>query len=120
MTPKSIPNLALDLFRVDFQHPVFLMACAVFLIDVTVSACSKTHTKQNNNKALKRQWTNISISCKTQEIFRFGLRMSVQMGELILGYSTFAPLVAPLAPQSVFLLNRCSQSAPKVIPRLQK
>jgi hypothetical protein len=33
---------------------------------------------------------------------------------------TLAPLVAPLAPQVVFLLKTCSQSAPKVVPSLQK
>jgi hypothetical protein len=55
MTPKSIPNLALDLFVVDFLHPLFLMACAVFSIDFTVSVCSKTHKKQNKHKALERQ-----------------------------------------------------------------
>ena len=120
MTHKSIPNLAPDLFVVDFLHPLFLMACAVFLIDFTVSACSKTHTKQNKNKALKRQWNNMSISGKKQEISRKWLPNSVQMGEFILGNSTLAPLVAPLAPQTVFLSKKCSQSAPKVIPGLQK
>jgi hypothetical protein len=120
MTPKSIPNLALDLFVVDFLHPLFLMACAVFFIDFTVSACSKTHTKQNKNKALKRQRKTISISYKKQEIFRKWLPNSVQTGELILRNSTLAPLVAPRASQTAFLSNKCSQSAPKVIPGLQK
>ena len=120
MTPKSMKNQALDIFVVDFLHPLFLMACAVFLIDFTVSACSKTHRKHDKHKALKRQWKHISISCKKQEVFRKWLPNSAQMGEFISCNSTFAPLVAPLAPQTVFLSEKCSHNAPKVIPGLQK
>ena len=60
------------------------------------------------------------ILCKIQEIFRKWLPNSVHMGDFILGNSTLEPLVAPLAPQTVFLSEKCTQSAPKVIPGLQK
>ena len=76
----------------------------------------KTEQKQSLEKTMK----NMSNSAKKLEIFRKWPPNSVQMGELILGNSTLAPLVAPLAPQTVFLSNKCSQSAPKVIPGLQK
>jgi len=41
------------------------------------------------------------------------------MGEVILGDFTLSRLVAPLAPQSVFLLKTYNQSVPKVSPRCQ-
>ena len=44
----------------------------------------------------------------------------VPKSELMLRVLTLAPLLAPLAPQLVFLLNKFSQSAPKVVPRSQK
>jgi hypothetical protein len=39
----------------DFLHTQFLLPCAVFLIAFTVPACSKTHNKLHENKALKTQ-----------------------------------------------------------------
>ena len=51
-----------------------------------------------------------------QEIFIKRLPNDVQMGALMLGNFTLAPLVAPLAPQFIFLLQnvakvlqKCSQ-----------
>ena len=41
----------------------------------------------------------------------------IQMGEFI---SVMAPLGAPLEPQSVFFPKKCSQSTPKMTPRVQK
>ena len=41
--PKIDPKPGPGPIFVDFVHPLFLMACAVFLIDFTASTCSKTH-----------------------------------------------------------------------------
>ena len=95
-------------------------ACTVFLIDFTVSTYSKTHKKLNKNKALERHWKNIIVSKEKKEIFKQKFPNDVQVGVLMLGNFTLAPLLAPLAPQVVFLLKKCSQRAPKVVPRLQK
>jgi len=46
--------------------------------------------------------------------------INVQQSNSILGNSTSASLVAPLAPQVIFLHEKCTQGAPKVVPRLQK
>ena len=57
---------------------------------------------------------------KNQEIFGKRLPNGVPKTDSILRNLTLAPLLAPLAPQVVFLLKKCSQSAPKVVPRLKK
>jgi hypothetical protein len=54
--PDPVPIFA------DFLHSLFLMACAMVLIDLTASTCYKTHKKQNKNKALKRHRKNTIIS----------------------------------------------------------
>ena len=59
------------------------------------------------------------IFLKKTEIFRKWLPNGLQMGEVILGDFTLPRLVAPLAPQSVFLLKKYHQSVPKVSPRCQ-
>ena len=73
----------------DFQHTLFLLPCAVFLIVSTVPTCSKTHKKQHKNKALKTQWKSMMISLKKQEIFRKRLSNGVPKSEGKLGKCHF-------------------------------
>ena len=49
------------------------------------------------------------ISCKEQEISRKRLSNGVPKSDLKLGNVTLAPLVAPLAPQVVFLLKNVAK-----------
>ena len=92
----------------------------MFLIDFTAPTCSKTHEKLNKKQVLKTQWKQMMISSEKHLNLEERLPNGVRKGEAILGKFTLAPLVAPLVPQSVFLLKRYSQSAPKVVPSLQK
>ena len=102
----------------DFLHPLFLMACAVFLIDVTASTCSKTHKNLNKHKALKRQWKHMSNSAKKTEIFRNRLPGNVKMGAFILGNFNLTSLMISLTSQCIFVTNKIrpifSQNHPKV------
>ena len=120
MVPKSLPNLTLDPFFLIFWKPCFgtTLHCFYYILGFLPAPkgtrnTTKTMPGKDNNK-------NTWISCKKQESFRKGLPNGVQKGDWISGDSTLAPLVAPLAPQSVFFLKKIQPKLPKVTPRLQK
>ena len=88
MTPKSIPNLALDLF-VDFLHTLFLLPRAMFLIVCTVPTCSKNTQKTAQKQSLENTMKKHDDFCKKQEIFRKRLPNGVPKSESKLGKCRF-------------------------------
>ena len=108
--------------------PIFLICCTRCLCcparcfwSISLFPPVQKHT---NNSTKTKPWKhNENTWCfheKKQEIFKKGFQMVSQKVTRFWKKSTLAPLVAPLAPQVVFLLEKCSQSAPKVVPWLQK
>ena len=104
----------------DFLHSLFLLPCAMFLMVFTVPTCSKTHKKLHKNTALKTQWENMMISCKKQEIFRKRLPTGVPKSESKLGKCHFGASGGTSGASAHFFTKKCGQSAPKVVPSLQK
>ena len=112
---RPIPNLALDLFLLVFCTLCFRWPAHCFWSMSLFPPLQKTLSKQSFEHTIR---SHIICLQKTRNLQKKESN-NVPKSNSILGNSTSASLVAPLAPQVIFLHEQCTQGAPKVVPRLQ-